>query len=273
MRMNSDFINVLNLDAKLKDELICLFENQRDRIEFLAQKCKDKSFSILRKENDLMRLAVCTEYLKYTYDFYKEKGISDEIFKNTVSDINIWCKNNSNIGLKNYNWIKNHLKGELFRLGRLQFQICRNFNNLSLNYKKLPFNHPDNVIYIHIPQGEKLLIDDCKESLKFAINFFDEYFTDFEYRYFFCESWLLYQDNIKFMKEDSNIIKFASLFNIVYSVKEDSQAIERIFGKKQLRKSSYPENTSLQRQAKQFMLGGGKMGIGIAIIDKNSLLH
>lgn len=267
--MNNDFIDVLNLDAELNNKLIRLFEEQGDRIKALAQRCKDKGFSALVKENDLMRLAVCTEYLKFTYEFYKEKGISDDIFKHTVGDIKIWCENNDNKGLKNYGWIKNHLKGELFRLGRLQFQICRNFNNPTLNYKKLPINFSDNVIYVHIPQGEKLLLDDCWESLKFAVDFFDKYFADFEYRYFFCESWLLYQDNIKFMKEDSNIIKFASLFDIAYSVREDSQAIERIFGKRKLIKSAYPENTTLQKQAKQFMLNGSKMGVGIATINKD----
>ncbi len=270
--MNNELIDALNLDDELSNRLIRLFEECEDRIKILAQRCKTNGFSVLIKENDLMRLAVCTEYLKFTYDFYKGKGISDDIFKHTIGDIKIWCENNDNKGLKNYDWIKNHLNGELFRLGRLQYQICRNFSNPTLNYKKLPINFSDNVVYVHIPQGEKLLLDDCRNSLKLPVNFFDKYFADFEYRYFFCESWLLYQDNIKYMKEDSNIIKFASLFDIAYSVKEDSQAIERIFGKRRLIKSAYPETTALQKQAKQFMLSGGRMGVGIATISKKSLV-
>jgi negative regulator of flagellin synthesis FlgM len=54
------------------------------------------------------------------------------------------------------------------------------------------------------------------------------------------------------MKADSNILKFSSMFNHAYSIKIDEQAIERIFGKRQLFKKNYPENTSLQKSAKAY---------------------
>ena len=46
----------------------------------------------------------------------------------TMSDIKIWCEKADNKGIREYMWFKNHLKFELFRLGRLQFQIypCKN---------------------------------------------------------------------------------------------------------------------------------------------------
>ena len=74
-----------------------------------------------------------------------------------------------------------------------------------------------------------------------------------------------------FMKSSSNILQFQSLFEIVDSLPIDVQAIERIFGKRRLFKRNYPENTSLQKSAKAFMLDGGRMGIGIGVIDKNEL--
>ena len=100
--MNNELIDALNLDDELSNRLTRLFEECEDRIKILAQRCKTNGFSVLIKENDLMRLAVCTEYLKFTYDLYKGKGISDDIFKHTISDIKIWCENNDNKGLKNY---------------------------------------------------------------------------------------------------------------------------------------------------------------------------
>ena len=47
--------------------------------------------------------------------------------------------------------------------------------------------------------------------------------------------------------------------------------IERIFGKSQLIKSKYQENTALQRSAKRFMQNGGKLGVGIGILFKGDI--
>ncbi len=74
------------------------------------------------------------------------------------------------------------------------------------------------------------------------------------------------------MSPDSNILAFSSLFNHCYSVKIDKQAIERIFGKRKLLKKNYPEKTSLQKNAKEYMLKGGKLGAGVAVMNKNIFL-
>ena len=73
------------------------------------------------------------------------------------------------------------------------------------------------------------------------------------------------------MDAGSNIIQFQSLFDINVSLPIDAQAIERIFGKRQLNKRNYPQNTRLQKSAKEYMLGGGKLGIGIGTINKDEI--
>lgn len=266
----NELIKRLKLEKCLESRLLDLLKEHEKEITSLAKSCRENGFSCLKKQNDLIRLAVCVKYAEYTKEAYERLGISDEIFYDTMQDIAIWCENNDNKGLKNYNWIKNHLKAELFKIGRLQFQLypCK---NKTLNYSRMPFKYGDNLIYIHIPQGEKLIYADCISSLKQANKFFEQYFSDYDYRYYFCESWLLFDENYLFMQSSSNILQFQSLFEIVYSLPIDVQAIERIFGKRHLFKRLYPENTSLQRSAKAFMLDGGKMGIGIGIIDKNEL--
>ena len=67
------------------------------------------------------------------------------------------------------------------------------------------------------------------------------------------------------MADNSNILKFMSLFDICYSVKIDKQAIERIFGKRKFLKKNYTEKTSLQKRAKQYILKGNQLGMGIGI--------
>lgn len=262
-----EYIDLLGLDAKLKNRVINIPDSKHNKINSLAEKFATGNNKCLVNQNDLTRLAVVTESLKYTKEKYDELGIDFKIFADTVKDIGIWCSNNGNRGLKNYNWIRNHVRAELFKIGRLQFQIYK-CDNVTLNYGKLPFKLGDNLVYIHIPQGEKLIYEDCIKSVKSAIYFFDEYFPDYNFRYFFCESWLIYQGNIRFMNPDSNIIKFSNLFEIAYSLDIDCQAIERIFGKRKIIKSRYDENTSLRKSAKNYILNGGKLGIGVGYIDK-----
>lgn len=260
----------IGLDEKLLSRLGAMNEKNRIKVRRLTAKCLEGDFSCLKKENHLIRLAVILECAVRLRERYAEKGISDEVFLDTMSDIKIWCENADNKGVKNYGWLKNHLKLELFRLGRLQFQLyeCK---NPTLNYKKLPFSYGERVIYVHIPQGERLEREKCIESFSMAEEFFKKYFPDYKYNWYFCESWLLYEGNKEFMAENSNILAFARLFDHRYSVKIDEQAIERIFGKRQLFKRNYPESTSLQRRAKKYMLSGNRMGIGIGVIERNFL--
>lgn len=266
-----ELIEKIGLEEKLKGNLLNLLEKDEKRINDLVDNCKKNGFSSLLIKNDMTKLACAVVYAsKYTKEEYKRLNIPLEIFYATMGDIAIWCENNHNKGLKNINWIQNHLKAELFRISRLQFQLYT-CNNKTLDYDRLPFNQGDKMIYIHIPQGEKLIYPYCVESIKGAKAFFKEHFPEYDYTFFFCESWLLFGDNWMFMSPSSNILQFQSLFSIEYSAPDDKQAIERIFGKRRLLKAFYPAKTTLQKQAKDFMLHKGKLGIGIGIIHKDEI--
>lgn len=266
-----DLIDKINLNNELKNKVIDLAQKDRVKILSLAKKCADGNYNCLKFKDDLTRLAVIIETANNTLIKYNQLGIPEDVLFNTLDDIRIWCENNGNKGLANYNWIKNHLNCELFRIGRLQFQLFK-CNNRFLDYNCFPFECGESVVNIHIPQGEKLIYSDCVKSVKDAVCFFDEYFPDYNYRYFFCESWLLYGDNCLFMEPSSNIMQFSAMFEIICSADIDKQPIERIFGKRQLNKKKYQENTSLQKSAKAHLLNGGKLGIGIGIIDKFDML-
>lgn len=276
-RRNNDFMDIellankINLNSELKNKVLSLVERDRAKLISLCKKADNDNFKSVFAKNDMIKLAVALLYsVEFTYPKYQKAVISDEIYFETMKDIAVWCENNNNKGLKNLPWIKNHLNFELFKLGRLQFQIYK-CDNRTLNYDLLPFNFGENLIYVHIPQGEKLVYAECVNSLKNAKSFFGEYFPNYDFDYFFCESWLLYGENWQFMNSSSNILQFSTLFDLVYSVEDDRQAIERIFGKRQLIKSKYQENTALQRSAKRFMQNGGKLGVGIGILFKGDI--
>lgn len=266
-----EYINRLRLDDDLKSRLTLFADNNVDIVLSLAEKCNNGNFSCLKGKDDMLCLAVIVECISHTKKLYQEKGIPEDILFDTLDDIRIWCENNQNKGLSNYNWLKNHMSCELFKIGRLQFQLfhCR---NLTLRYSRLPFKYGDRLIYVHIPQGEKLIYGDCVNSLLSAVDFFNKYFPEYDYRYFFCESWLLYEENWQFMDVSSNILQFSSLFDIAYSVKDDSQAIERIFSEKERNIKNYPQKTTLQKNALAFLQSGGKLGVGVGYIDKENLV-
>lgn len=276
-RRNNDFMDIellankINLNSELKNKVLSLVERDRAKLISLCKKADNDNFKSVFAKNDMIKLAVALLYsVEFTYPKYQKAVISDEIYFETMKDIAVWCENNNNKGLKNLPWIKNHLNFELFKIGRLQFQIYK-CDNRTLNYDLLPFNFGENLIYVHIPQGEKLVYAECVNSLKNAKRFFGEYFPNYDFDYFFCESWLLYGENWQFMNSSSNILQFSTLFDLVYSVEDDRQAIERIFGKRKIIKSKYEEKTTLQRNAKRFMQNGGKLGVGIGILNKNDI--
>ncbi len=263
--MNNEIIDKINIDAALKAKAAALVEKNEDGILRLSESFLSGKTKCLAFKSDLTRLAVALKSAERTFEKYKSLGIGEKIFFATMDDIGIWCENNANRGLRNYNWIKNHVCCEIFRIGRLQFQFYKAVNP-TLQYDKLPFKFGDNLVYIHIPQGSRLILNDCIDSIKAAKAFFKRYFPEYKYDYFFCESWLLYRDNIKFMDENSNIIKFQSLFNIAYSLNYEKQAIERIFGKRKRIADCYAERTSLQKSAKKYIEQGGKFGMGVGYI-------
>lgn len=257
----------INLSENTICKVMTLYSEEKENIELYAAKCISESFAVLNKKSPLFRLAVILTLAVKVKDKYNKAGISEEIYYDTMSDIKIWSDKCNGEGLKNCSWLKNHVSFELFKIGRLQFQLYECTGRTVL-YKKLPFDYGERVVYVHIPEGEKLDKKQCESALKKANEFFRSYFPDFNYSYYFCESWLLFEGNREFMSADSNIVNFMSLFDICYSVKIDKQAIERIFGKRRLFKKYYPEKTSLQKRAKQYMLKGKSLGVGVGVIEK-----
>lgn len=281
--MNFELLDYISLNNTLIEKLTDLADKDEVSILRFSERLFKGNTACLSGKSPLFKLAVTLKAGEKTHVLYKEHGISDDIFKATFSDIAIWCENCGNIGLENVGWLKNHICFELFRFGRLQFQMFT-CSNPTLNYSKLPFSINEKAVYIHIPQGEKLNYCDCVKSIKSADTFFKKHFFDFSYSYYFCESWLLFEDNKLFMHKNSNIIKFMSLFDIHYSAYDESQAFERIFNtginfnslfnrlNKRKRKSDINcllQSTSLQKSAKEYLISGGRLGVGIATIPKN----
>ena len=189
----------------------------------------------------------------------RQKGIGEDIIIDTLRDFviwtNTWTKIKGELYLGELVWLNRHIDMKLFRLGRLQF--CMSTAEHSVPEKGIC--EGDNVIEIHIPEGEALTKEACEESIARAKAFLKQYFPEFEYKCFLTHTWLL-DDTVKqFLKPESNILKFQTLFDKVY--KNESPAVLRYT----ISWDTTPENleekipsNSFGQKIKDYYLGGGK---------------
>lgn len=202
-------------------------------------------------------------FVRFAVDIYKEyqiKGISDLIYFDTFSDIQIWCleckREFDEYGIQEYGWLKEHMKLRLFRLGRLQFQPSVMDCDLEVEGKQVAKHQI--VLNVHIPAGEPLHL--VEESFDQARAFFRGVSS-----VFICHSWLMYPKLNEVLKPNSNIIQFQKHFHIYKLDMESKEAEQRIFQKTRLDFTEYSEDTELQRNAKAYLIAGNKLGAGYGI--------
>lgn len=198
-----------------------------------------------------------------TYEDYQEKGISNQIYDDTFYDITIWCeecyRKHGVYGLEELWWLAQSVNMKLFRLGRLQFEpVCLEENMTGKDYV---ISRGTKVLNVHIPAGEPLDYEKCLESFRKAEEFFGK-----KGQIYICDSWLLAPALKEMLSEQSNIIRFQNLFEITRVYDAFPQAEQRVFGKILEDKSQYPENTTLQRNLKKYLLDGKNPGIGAGFV-------
>lgn len=210
-------------------------------------------------------------YLRFAAELYEEfvkRGIPDQIYFDTFKDLTIWyqccVKKNGECGLIEEWWLSLPLDLKIFRLGRLQFEPGELSEDVEAGEKL--WKKGSKVLHVHIPEGEPLTETLCDESFAAADKFFGK-----EYEIFDCDSWLLSPALEKILSEESNVLKFLRRFQICGVSYKFRQAEERIFGEIREDKENYPEHTSLQRKAKEYVLNGGRFGIGYGIIRREQV--
>ncbi|MBO7217300.1 MAG: DUF5596 domain-containing protein [Clostridia bacterium] len=187
---------------------------------------------------------------------YDARGVDREISLKTLRDINVWLNNYKNRynewGVWKFSWLAYAFRGDLFHLGRLQFRI-----------EKILHGVPSGEygIETHIQQGKPLKVEDCLASFDMAREFFKKHFPEYHPDYFMCDSWLL-NPNLEKIAPESNIAKFMKLWEkIEFPDDGGAQAVERIFGfdVKPCDVADFEPVTTLQKNAKEFLLSGGDL--------------
>ena len=200
-----------------------------------------------------------------------KKGISQDILIDTLQEIRRHSQNyykyNQIIGLYQIKWAEVILCGRLYCLGRLEFEM----RTTQKTWEKGGIITPGaSVLSVHIPRtGGSMTDEECEESFVRSKEFFKKYFPDFDYKCYFCHSWLLDPTLQKFLKPESNIIKFQNRFDIT-ETHESASGLGIIFGGGTTYENVLEKTpqTSLQKAAYDYIKNGGKLLDGYGFIKK-----
>lgn len=181
---------------------------------------------------------------------YRAAGISDEIFAATFRI----ATRSLNESLRAYGkyrfligwWFPRELALQEFRLGSLEFEITR--------------ENAQRAVFIHIPSDASLKPVDVDESLRLWSEFAASYFPAWRDAPLRCDSWMLSPALPALLDADSNILAFQRRFRLTGFDEGSMGAVEWIFPGHKKVSADLPEDTSLQRRTKAFLLSGGKIG-------------
>ena len=223
------------------DRLIQMLTDERSYAEAAGKAAEAEGFAGLK----IFLLAA----LK-TREIYAEKGIPEEIFAATMKCFSRFVREHKEYGggygFDRGHWVGRQLSLLLFRLGELEYE--------RLDYEGRP------ALFLHIPSDADLSPDKLDASFAQAKAFFARHFPAYVEAKIYCCSWLLAPALEKLLPPASKILRFQKRFRIIKTDEEASDFTFWVFRTKGKNPQDFPENTTLQKNMKAYLLCGGKVG-------------
>lgn len=218
----------------------------------------------LREYTTDLLIFICLS--KKMREVYKERGIEDEIFKNTILDLKykmFECQAVKGItGTFVPEWFAGFFNLTRFAMGRLQFEIVEFEESFEKDAHKL--TPGSKVINVHIPRTLTPLDEkSCDEAFAQAKEFFKNQVDECA---FVCHSWLLYPENKKILNPNSNTYKFMMRFEeIDFGINKNNHDLWRLFDTDEVNFNKLPEDTAMRRAYAEHLKKGGKTGWGLGV--------
>lgn len=283
------FMNEIGFDKEaveaLSNDLEIILSNETS--ERIFQKCvdtynedKDRDYGEYLREADRAaeisgvhsysaRLLIFILFSKRLRELYREKGISDRIWFDSMCDLKwkLWeCRAVKGIwGSFVADWFYRFFDMTRFALGRLQFETSEIKEDHKADGREI--KRGMKAISIHIPRTLTPLTEEAKlDAYRQAIEFYNSEFEG-QPMVFVCHSWLLSREVPPMLKEGSNLKGFIKDFHIAeYETceKGDYPDAWRLFDMDYTGNiDDYPEDSSLRRNYKAYLKSGGQMGAGL----------
>lgn len=204
--------------------------------------------------------------LPYVRAYHRERGVPEDVSRRTLADLGrhvaVHHRRLGTPGLLFPWWIALHFHGELFQLGRLQFQRARlgQRTGRAVAAAGLGQGPGDPCLSLHITDFRgPLSASACDRSLALAGDFFARHYPDERYEIAECHSWLLDTQLKRYLPTDSNIVRFQDRFELVYENKtpDDGVPVGFVFGDPELPPEKLPRRNSVERAVGDHLRAGG----------------
>ncbi len=216
-------------------------------------------------------LLICLLAMESAMPIWQSRGRDEELFWHTFEDITFKARKCKNIygvwGLFVPYWYRRFYNANIVRFGCFEFEDGHYKLDEPYICGGITVNKGDAVKGLHIPaSGLPFDREGRVSALKEAYGFFKDELKG-KPLVCQCHSWILYPDYKELYPVGSNLRSFFEEFDILYADDHDHFGdIWRVFGKdKDKPYAELPENTSLQRAFKSYLLNGGKYGEGFGM--------
>lgn len=212
---------------------------------------------ILGEDIDGIKILTCMLHCAAEcYRKYQQLGVSDKIFEDTMKCFTRFIKEHyESYGYYAFDrdwWTTRQISLQLFRIGELEYE--------------LGLEDGKNAVKLHIPSDADITQEKCDKSLYEAKELIETRFSDYAECEWTCRSWLLSPALKKLLTLDSNIMRFQKRFRILSCDEDGNEFLEWVYKRKDYLLDELPENTTLQRNMKKYLLSGGKVGEAFGII-------
>ncbi|WP_254645146.1 acyltransferase domain-containing protein [Streptomyces sp. BV286] len=204
--------------------------------------------------------------LPYVRAHHRQRDIPADVSRRTLADLGrhlaVHARRTGTIGLQVPWWIALHFHGELYQLGRLQFQRARlgGHTGRAAAVAGLGTGPGELCLSLHIADFRGPLSPEaCDRSLDLAREFFARHYPDEHYEVAVCHSWLLDPQLKRYLPADSNIVRFQERFRVAHEeTKADDKApVGFVFGDPELPVEDLPRRTGVERAVGDHLRAGG----------------
>lgn len=193
-----------------------------------------------------LMLVCCGE----TWKLYDSLGISNEIYIATLKCFPRFIEEHfesyGTYGFDRDFWTMREISGHLFRLGALEFELT--------------VEDGAKAVHIHIPSDADLSCRARRSSYTAARTFIRRFFPAYADAPFLCTSWLLSPALKECLPESSRILSFQSEYEVTEVFPDHDQFLTWVYKRPDIPLADLPEDTSLQRNLKKYLLAGRKVG-------------
>lgn len=233
---------------KIPQELLQEYSVQLTELDLYERAEAELVKKISPDKNGFKMLFVMMNSALIAYEKYEQNQISKKIFIDTMKGFSRIVKENYAIsGYYFFDrswWMGRYLSLQLFRIGELEYEMLT--------------DGEEKKISIHIPSDSNL--SKANASIKESRRFFHKYFSDCQNAEYICVSWLMSPALDILLDGNSKIRNFKANFKITDVYPDDENYKRWVFKNTNLNPVDFPEDTTLQRKIKAYVLSGNKIG-------------